>query len=376
MGKDLRGRELGTGVSQRTDGYYVARFTNKYGRRVQKLFSNLKECQYWLATSKQEDEQSNFDIPEKLSVDAWYEYWIGVKKTTVRRSTVEIYKGRYETNIQPFIGGKRIREVTPMDCQRIFDSMVQQGYKQTTLRVTRATLHNMMEYACDNEVINRNPCTRIVKSNNGMESKPKEALTVEEQKLFCDAIKGNRYENEFRFLLQTGLRAGELIGLTWQDVDFKQRTISINKTMIYAYPDKEWKIGKPKTRTGCRTVPLTEEAVRLLHLQKKMNSKIKTVPLKWHDIVFLGNDGEPIKNSIYNFALKQIADVSQMRQISMHILRHTFATRCIEGGMSPKTLQMLLGHSNFNITMNRYVHVSEALKSLEICKVADNLKAV
>ena len=92
--------------------------------------------------------------------------------------------------------------------------------------------------------------------------------------------------------------------------------------------------------------------------------------------MFLCRKGTPIKNSTYDTALFKICDKSQIPRFSMHVLRHTFATRCIEGGMKPKTLQIILGHSNIGITMNLYVHTTEEEKLKEIELVADALNVV
>lgn len=92
--------------------------------------------------------------------------------------------------------------------------------------------------------------------------------------------------------------------------------------------------------------------------------------------MFLCRKGTPVKNSTYDSSLFKICDKAQIPRFSMHILRHTFATRCIEAGMKPKTLQMLLGHSNIGITMNLYVHTTEEEKKKEIDLVAEALMAM
>ena len=95
MGKDLKGKELGKGISQRKDGYYVGRYTSKNGRRIQKLFLKAKECQKWLADNQYSDEHSNIDFPQDMIVSAWYDYWISIKEKTVRPNTVRNYRERY-----------------------------------------------------------------------------------------------------------------------------------------------------------------------------------------------------------------------------------------------------------------------------------------
>ena len=120
----------------------------------------------------------------------------------------------------------------------------------------------------------------------------------------------------------------------------------------------------------------TDEAIRILKAQKEKNRKIKVIPMEWSEQVFLCRKGEPVKNSTYDTALFKICDKVGIKRFSMHVLRHTFATRCIEGGMMPKTLQKILGHSNIGITMNLYVHITEEEKLKEINLVAEALKVV
>ena len=156
-----------------------------------------------------------------------------------------------------------------------------------------------------------------------------------------------------------------MVGVKCEDVDFISKTIQIRRSMEYRYSVKEWRIGEPKSKSGYRTIPLTEEAVAILNKQKEKNKWISEISKEWEEFVFLCRKGTPVKNSTYDTALFKICDKAQIPRFSMHILRHTFATRCIEAGMKPKTLQMLLGHSNIGITMNLYVHTTEEEKKKE-----------
>ena len=149
-----------------------------------------------------------------------------------------------------------------------------------------------------------------------------------------------------------------------------------SQSMEYCYSAKEWRIGEPKSKSGYRTIPLTEEAVAILKKQKEKNKRISEISTEWEEFVFLCRKGTPVKNSTYDTALFKICDKAKIPRFSMHILRHTFATRCIEAGMKPKTLQMLLGHSNIGITMNLYVHTTEEEKKKEMDLVAEALMAM
>lgn len=376
MGKDLKGKELGVGISQQKDGLYSARFVDKYGKRRQKRFKKLQECRQWIADASYIDEHSNIAQASDMIVNAWFDYWIEIKRKTVRPNTVRNYTERYNRNIKPVIGKMLLTDVKPLHCQKIFLDMADEGYRTTTIYQSRIALYNMLEFAKENDVIRYNPCKKSVKSDMGKPSDKKEALTISEQKMFLEGATGQSYENQYRFVLQTGLRTGELVALQWRNVDFKKKTLTIDRSMEYRYTVGEWRIGEPKSKSGYRTIPLTEEAIRILKDQKEKNKKIKVIPMEFSEYIFLCRKGTPIKNSTYDTSLFKICDKVGMKRFSMHVLRHTFATRCIEAGMKPKTLQMLLGHSNIGITMNLYVHTTEEEKQKEIELVAEALKVV
>lgn len=376
MGKDLKGKELGAGIYQQSNGTYCARFVDRFGKRNSKRSKKLQEVRQWLADVIYIDEHSDIEQATNMLADAWFEYWIDVKRKTVRYNTVRNYTECYHRNIQKVIGKKRLSEVKPIHCQKIFTDMANEGYRTTTIYQTRIALYNMLEFAKENDVIINNPCKKSLKSNIGKPSVKKKALTIEDQKKFLNQAEGTSYENQFRFVLQTGLRTGEMVGLRWEDIDFQKRTLKIQRTMEYRYSVGEWRIGEPKSKSGYRTIPLTDEAIRILTAQKEKNKRIESIASEWKDQIFLCRKGQPVKNSTYDTALFKLCAKAGIDKFSMHVLRHTFATRCIEAGMMPKTLQMILGHSNISITMNLYVHVIEEEKLKEINMVAEALKVI
>lgn len=376
MGKDIKGKELGVGISQRSDGFYVGRFTTKHGNRKQKLFRKLQECRQWLADAQYQDEHSNIYMAEEMLVSAWFDYWISVKKRIVRPNTIRNYTERYKRNIDPLIGNMLLADIKPIHCQMIMNRMADEGYRTTTIYQTRIALYNMLDYAYQNDVILKNPCNAMVKSDIGKPSNKKEALTLEQHRKFVAGIVGNAYEYQYKFLLQTGLRTGELVGLKWSDIDLEKSSMKILRSMEYRHSTKEWRIGEPKSKSGYRVIPLTAEAIEILRKQKMKNVGLKVIPFEWNEFVFLCRKGTPVKNSTYDTMLFKLCEKIGIPKFSMHVLRHTFATRCIEAGMKPKTLQTILGHSNIGITMNLYVHTTEDEKHKEIEKIAAALMVV
>lgn len=376
MGKDLRGKELGVGISQRKDGLYTARFTKRDGRRIQKYFNKLADCKNWIAEETYKDKHGSLEALEDLVTDAWFDYWITqVKESNIRETTKKRYRSHYKNHISPVIGKMLVSEVRPIHCQMLLNKMAKDK-KNSTIRNVRMLLFSIFESAMDNQIILNNPVNGNVKCTTGKSSEKKEALTLEEQNALLCATEVSRYKNQYQFILQTGLRTGEMIALKWSDVDMKNRLLHITKTMDAQHPNKRWRVGEPKSKSGIRDIPLTDEAVRILMDQKEKNKKIAVIPMEYADYIFLNHKGQPVSNEAYNCALLRVCKKAKIRDISMHILRHSFATRCIEAGMKPKVLQRILGHATLSMTMDLYVSVTEEELQKEVAEVQNHLKVV
>lgn len=187
-------------------------------------------------------------------------------------------------------------------------------------------------------------------------------------------------------MLHSGLRGGEVCALTERDLDFENDYISVdafNGTLIYQKLEddekKEFHLGAPKTKTSVRKIPMTTQCKAALKKQitlKKVLAQKYPNETEYADLLFVTKFNTPICTQVLNDAIARIVEeinlqrdkTEQFPSFSAHTFRHTFATRCIEAGVSPKTLQKYLGHATLEMTMNLYVHITEDFEKSEILK--------
>lgn len=373
MGKDLKGKNLGDGISQRKDGKYTARFTSINKKRIEKHFDKISEAKKWLLDAKYEDAHGNIGASSQITVDAWFQFWItNIKEKTTKYNTVRHYNDRYRCAIQDTIGNMVISDVKPMHCQNVLNLM-KDKYKSSTIQQTKVTMTAMFSYAVQNQIISSSPVTKSVVVPKSGEKKIR-FLSLEEQCKFLEVAKGTKDYYQFLLILNTGLRTGEMMGLRWCDVDFKKRTINVNQTLVFHYDCNEFIPGKPKSKSSCRTIPMTDIAYNILKIKHKEWQEKKIYNPQFKDYVFLNKKGLPRSNLAYNCALRVLAKKAGIDSLSMHTLRHTFATRAIESGMQYKTLQIILGHSSLSMTMDIYAHITDDEKE-KAMKIFENVVA-
>ena len=263
MAKDLKGRELGKGLSQRKDKKYSARYVTKSGKRIEKYFNTLPEARNWLADARYEDAHGTTGITSTVSVDTWFQYWHDNLIMDLSPNTRRNYKERYDKNVKPYIGKMCISDVKPMHCKLIFNRMMD-DYAGSTIKQTYIAMGTMFRSAVMNDVIVKHPMDGVRYTKPIKPASDHRVLSVEEEKKFLDVAKSSHNYYQYALMLETGLRTGEIIGLTWDAIDWKNHTLTVNKTLEFRHNQHVWRAGPPKTQTSYRTIPLTNRAYDIL----------------------------------------------------------------------------------------------------------------
>lgn len=218
-----------------------------------------------------------------------------------------------------------------------------------------------------------NPFIYKPKSNNA--TKKVEAFTIEEQEKFLKALENykptknkNYYKNQFLIQLFLGLRVSEVNALRLDDIDFKNKTLHVKRTLTKGENRKDVVICKTtKTYAGIRDIPLTDKSIDIFK-----NAIENMVPNK-EGYIFLGIDGNFINDAQINSTFKRLCDKADIKCHGQHMLRHTFCTRCVEAGVSLEVLKLLMGHSDIQTTLNIYTSVFKPQIDKETLKYNDYL---
>lgn len=384
VGKSLQGKELGTGLRQRPDGTYSARYTNRFGERKELYGKNLSELKMRLNKAIFDDANRK---PEenKYTLSQWYKKWIEIHKyQVIRNNTKAYYNQIFTKHIEPTLGNKKLQDITQLDIKSLLKDLDKKGYQFETKNKVRIMLLDMFDKALIDDYVQKNPCKGIKVLRD--EKKDMRVFTREEQTEFFECCKGTFYDNLFVVAISTGLRQGELCALTWEDIDLEKKEISVTKTLLYQKLEgdskKEFYINPPKTKSSKRKVPINkqcETALKKQYLQRNIiMSKKSAKPLEgFENLLFTTKYGTPLCDQIIIDAIKRIVDeinickdeLEQFELFTTHCFRHSFATRCFEAQIPPKTVQKYLGHASLQMTMDLYTSVLESKKHEDMEKL-------
>lgn len=299
----------------------------------------------------------------KKLLELWLERYM---KHTIKIRTYNRYKSICELHLIKDLGEYELEELKPNVLQDFLLKKIDDHYSTNTIKGIVSVLKQALRLAITLEFVDKEYCSNLKMPSS--EEKEISVFTKKEQQViesFCLNHKKRNYIG-IVICLYTGIRLGELLALTWDDIDFNSNLLTINKTSYSAKVDGKTQIivDKPKTKKSNRVIPLPNQLVKLLKIIKKeSNSKY---------VITTRNSGM-VGNRSYQRTFKFILKKVNVPYRNFHSLRHTFATNAIELGMDVKTLAEILGHTNAMITLNRYSHSLLNYKIEMMNKLGKNL---
>ena len=254
-----------------------------------------------------------------------------------------------------------IQNVTRDDLQDFFFSI--KDYSNSYIAKIYAFVNGAFNEAIKDELIIKNPMIHIIKPKSNKQDRKVEALTLEQHQQFLKSLENENYKNIFLVAINTGMRCGEILALKPNDIDLDNKIIKVSKTITRNDYDSYTIKDGGKTYASTREIPFDD------NLKQILISSINEMKNNEFGLLFTLESGNIIAPSTMNKVFKRICrNLGFKGQFNFHMLRHTFATRCIESGMPAHVLQKLLGHTDVSVTINTYTSIFDKYKKEEFDK--------
>lgn len=343
------------------------------GKIIRKEFygKTKKEAKDKLQAFKKEYLLGNVDVNNNMTFGDWYYMWVEEYQSKKKFNTYREYESVYVTYIKcSFLNDIKLKDLKTVHLNKFYNTLLDKGNSASRIITINARIKTCLNEAEKQELIQKN-CAKLVTLPKDQKKKV-EILTNQEQKILLDYLDTVDDPRALALIFDfgTGLRAGELLALKWEDIDLEKSTVSVKRNLQYVKDKKTGKwnmvIQSPKNASSIRTVPVPGEILKKLkiHKIKQLELKLK-IGKEYNDggYIFVNNVGNLYPRSTFNHYFDSCLKKAGLKHIKLHAIRHTYASRLFEMNIPAKTIQTLMGHSTINTTMNIYTHVNENQKS-------------
>ncbi|NCB51152.1 MAG: site-specific integrase [Clostridia bacterium] len=368
--KATRNAQGGGTIRQRSDGRWEARYTVGIDpgteKQIQKSVyaKTQKEVRQKLSQIVTEIDDGTFVVPCNMTLSEWLDIWLKEYIGNVKPATDKSYNDLVRLNIKPALGMTSLSKLTPHMIQQMYNNLQREkGLSPKSVKNVHGVLHRAMEQAVRLGYLRVNPLNAVTLPRiTKKEIKP---LDDEELAAFLKEIQGNTYEYVFFVTVFTGMRQGEVMGLTWDCVDFERRTLLVNKQHNKVKGCSEYNFGGLKNDKP-RLLEVAEAVMNVLQRQKNLQSKwAEQLGDAWDNrdnLVFTTEQGRYLCNQTVYLAFKKVVKKLGLDEVRFHDLRHTYAVNSIKSGDDIKTVQENLGHHTAAFTLDTYAHVTSGMK--------------
>lgn len=367
----------GGSIRQKSDTLWEARYTVG-GKQKSISAPTQAEVQKRLQDILQQIRQDQYCEPSQITLEQWIRQWWEIYSVpNCRKNTSATTRAAIETHIIPELGKIPLQKLRVEKVQAFTNVLNRKNLAPSTIKRIIAVLKMALKQAVINHLIIRNPAENVILPK--IKQKEIAFLSQDERRRLLAALPDTDNARAIRFLLGTGLRASEMIGLRWKDIDknsfhIRQAITSYNTFM----ESKKYAISidAPKSAASNREIPLMPSMLALLEEQRKKQNADKEKALamgigwKSGDLVFSTVEGSPKGIRNLRRTLVQALNKAGLPHRGLHALRHTFATDALQAGMDVRTLSEIIGHTKIAFTLQTYVHSNmdtkrKALEAME-----------
>lgn len=327
---------------------WVAQVTLPTGKRKTKYGKTQREVKAWLQAQREAVSKGIYTESDHMTLSAFLEQYMAGQVNSLRPKTIDSYNYLIEKHINPEIGNIKLSQLRPDHLQSLYTKKVtESGLSKRTVQYIHAVLHKSLNQALRWNLVSRNVSDLV--DPPSPEKKTPDVLNIEQTKKFMERVIGHRWELIYLIAIGGGLREGEILALSVQDIDIDKGVVYVSKALQYL-PGRGLVVSEPKTATAKRNVPLPD--FTLIPLKEYLDS------LKGNQkFLFETSNGTPIspRNLLRHY--HSILEDLGFPKMPFHNLRHLSASIALMAGVNPKTVQQRLGHSTVSLTLNTYSHL-------------------
>lgn len=348
------------------EGRYMAGRDPLTGKPVRKSITGKtqKEVAQKLREVVSTGAESAYNPNSGITVEKWLNMWITDYAGEKKESTISNYKTWIDYRIAPALGKIKLENLQSNDIQRFYNGL-KKSISAKTIKNIHGVLHSALAQAVRSRIIPYNPADACVLPK--VEKRELTPVVDNNLAAFLDAIKGNKFEDVYLVDVFTGMRQGEILGLTWDCVDFKENQICVNKQLARIRNSGGAHVLRSTKKDNIRYIAIPGIIVdRLKAIQQRQKALAAEEPCTYRNemnLVFTDDAGKYlVANTVYRNLKKIFAQIG-IPESRFHDLRHSYAVALLEADVDVKTLQMNLGHSNISTTLDVYAHVTQKLKT-------------